>query len=192
MTEVEFTNGYWYVGDLRGFARELGIESAGRLRKDELEKAITHFLRTGKVDSPAGPAQPKSAVRDVDRGLRLDLEVSHYIGNKETKDFILREALRIDPAFKHKSGTRYLLNRWREEQLNSGSRITYGDLVRQAIELSRTKTEPLRIEHGRYLNFISDFLAADKDATREQAIAAWHELKQMNVPKTYESWRRSC
>lgn len=191
MTEAQFVNGYWYVGDLRDFARELGIPSASKLRKDELESAIRHFLCTGEAKSPVRRAPTKRGPRDVDRGLSLDLEVSHYTSNKQTKDFILTEALKIDPAFKQKPGTRYLLNRWREEQISSGKRITYGDLVEQAIELNRTKTGPLRVEHGRYINFISDFMAANQEATSDQAIAAWHALKEMDAPKTYESWAQA-
>lgn len=32
------------------------------------------------------------------------------------------------------------------------------------------------------------FFAAEKNATREQAIKAWHQIKKMDVPKTYRSW----
>ena len=48
MTETEFENGYWYATELRAFATTIGIPSASKLRKDELEKAITHFIRTGQ------------------------------------------------------------------------------------------------------------------------------------------------
>ena len=65
------------------------------------------------------------------------------------------------------------MNRWREAQLASGKPITYQDLVKQAIELNKTKHGPLRIEHARYINFISDFMAANKKAPREEAVKAW-------------------
>jgi hypothetical protein len=84
-----------------------------------------------------------------------------------------------------------LLNRWREEQLASGKLITYRDLVKQAIALNKAKNGPLRIEHARYINFISDFMAANKKAPREEAVKVWKELKAMDAPKTYESWTRS-
>jgi hypothetical protein len=32
------------------------------------------------------------------------------------------------------------------------------------------------------------FLAADQEATRPAAIAAWTELKELDVPKNYASW----
>jgi len=188
MTEEQFENGYWYATELRDFARELGIPSAPKLRKDELERAVRHFLRTGKVADLVTRAVGKSGTPDVDDGLTPDLLVRHYTSNKETKDFIQREARKIDPAFTPKPGTRYLLNRWREEQLASGRQITYGDLVRQAIALNKAKLGPLRIKHARYINFISDFMAANRGATRAQAIAAWHEVKELYVRKTYEAW----
>ena len=188
MTEQEFENGYWYAGELRDFARELGVQAAGKLRKDELERAVRHFLRTGAIADLTTRAVSKAGTRDVDEGLTLDLVVRHYTSNKATKEFIRREARKIDPAFTPKPGTRYLLNRWREEQIASGRTITYGDLVHHAIELNETKRGPLRIEHARYINFVSDFMAASGDATRQEAIAAWHELKRMDVPKTYEAW----
>ena len=191
MTETEFENGYWYATELREFAVTLGIPSANKLRKDELERALKHFIRTGESKTLAKRGLSKSGVRDVDRGLSLDLPVVNYTSNTETKDFIEREAAKLEPNFKRASGTRYLLNRWREEQLSTGKPITYRDLIDQAIELNRTKHGPLRIEHGRYINFISDFMAANKKGSREEAVKAWQELKAMDAPKTYESWARA-
>jgi SAP domain-containing new25 len=188
LTEAEFDNGYWYATELRAFAVELGIPSASKLRKDELERAIKHFLRTGHVRSNTRREVSTSSVRDVERGLRLDLPVMNYTSNTETKAFIEREAAKLQPGFTHASGTRYLLNRWREEQLRKGRRITYGDLVGPAIELNRTKRGPLRLEHGRSINFVSDFLAAKEGVSRQEALDAWRELKAMDAPKTYDAW----
>jgi hypothetical protein len=39
-----------------------------------------------------------------------------------------------------------------EEQIAAGRRITYRDLVLQAIALNKSKTGPLRGESGRYIN----------------------------------------
>src|SRR3984957_19590911 len=191
MTETEFDNGYWYAGDLKKFAEKIGVPSAARLRKDELEQAVKHFLRTGDAKSFARCTLPKFGPRDVDRGLSLGLPVVHYTSNRQTKDFIEREAAKLEPDFKRKSGTRYLLNRWREEQLSKGRAVTYGDLVRHAIELNRTKEGPLRIEHARYINFISDFMKANKRAPMAEAIAAWNILKKLDTPKTYQAWLKT-
>jgi SAP domain-containing new25 len=191
MTEKEFDNGYWYATELKAFAMRLGIPSANRLRKDELEQALKHFIRTGESRNLVKRGLSKSGTRDVDKGLRLDLPVVHYTSNKETKDFLVREAARLVPGFRRASGTRYLLNRWREVQISRGRRITYGDLVKQAIELNRTKQGPLRAEHGRYINFVSDFMAANRKAAHADARKAWKEIKAMDAPKTYEAWVRT-
>ena len=191
MTEAEFENGYWYATELREFATKVGIPSANKLRKDELEKALKHFLRTGEFRNLVKRGLSKSGTRDVDKGLRLDLPVVHYTSNKETKDFIAREAAKLEPGFKRVSGTRYLLNRWREAQISSGRRITYGDLVKEAIRLNKTKHGPLRVEHGRYINFISDFMAANRKSSQADAVRAWKEIKAMDAPKTYEAWSKA-
>ena len=191
MTEAAFDNGYWYATELRAFAVEVGIPFANRLRTDELEKALKHFIRTGKAQTFAQRALEKSGARDVDAGLRLDMPVVNYTSNRQTKEFIEREAAKLEPDFKRASGTRYLLNRWREAQLAAGKRITYRDLVMQAMKLNKTKRGPLRIEHGRYINFISDFMGAHPQASHGDAVTAWQELKALDAPKTYESWAKA-
>ena len=189
-TETRFDNGYWYATELKEFATRIGVPSANRLRKDELEKVIRHFIRNREVKNFVKRRLTKGAVKDVDKGLRLDLPIVNYTSNRTTKDFIEREAAKLVPGFKRSPGTRYLLNRWREEQITSGKRITYRDLVEQAITLNRTKKGPLRIEHGRYMNFISDFMANEARPSHGDAVKAWNELKKMDAPKTYTAWTR--
>ncbi len=95
-----------------------------------------------------------------------------------------------DAAFRRAStrfSQRYRLNRWREEQITSGRHPTYGDLVRQYIVLNKVERFE-KVPHGRYINFVAEFLAAEKGATRAEAIAAWTELKKLDVPKDYASW----
>src|SRR5262249_22617941 len=152
-------NGYWYASDLRAFAVKMNIPSARKLRKDQLETAIKDLLFDKTTASADIFVAPRQGPRDIDRGLRLDLPVVHYTSNKDTKSFLEREAAKIRPGFERASGTRYLLNRWREEQIAAGRRITYRDLVLQAIALNDSKTGPLRVPHGRYINFISDYMA---------------------------------
>jgi hypothetical protein len=188
LTLTEFDNGYWYATDLKEFADAIGIPSATKLRKDELEKAIKLYLATGKIENPTKRSLSTSGVKDVERGLRLDLPIVAYTNDKETKDFLEREAQRLAPGMKRKSGVRYRLNRWREEQLMRGVKLTYEDLVREYVHLNQTKEPFAQIPHGRYINFVSDFMAAEKDATRDQATRAWEKLKKLDVPKTYHSW----
>jgi hypothetical protein len=191
MTITQFENGYWYATELKDFAEAIGIPSANRLRKDELEKAIISFLGTGTIQSPNRRSLSKTGIRDVEKGLSLDLPVVVYTNDKETKAFLEREAQRLAPGLKRKSGVRYRLNRWREEQLIKGVKLTYGDLVIEYIRLNQTKEPFAQIPHGRYINFMSDFMAAEQSATREQAMRAWEKLKTLDVPKNYRSWVKS-
>ena len=187
MTLREFENGYWYLHDLKDFAIQIGIPEARRLRKDELERAIVVFLRTGAVKLPTKRALRKTGTKDLERGLSLNLRIEHYTSNRETKNFIVREAGKVAPKVREKSGVWYRLNRWREEQITNGKRPTYGDLVRQYVALNRMERFD-KVPHGRYINFVAEFLAADKRVTRAEAIAAWTELKELDVPKDYASW----
>jgi hypothetical protein len=189
MTLREFENGYWYLDDLKNFAVQIGIPEAKRLRKDELERAIVIFLRTGAVNLPTQRALRKSGVKDLERGLSLNLRIEHYTSNRETKDFIVREARKMAPEVREKSGVWYRLNRWREEQIVKGNRPMYGDLVRQYVALNRVARFE-KVPHGRYINFIAEFLAAES-GTRADAIAAWAELKTMDMPKDYASWLKA-
>ena len=166
MTLTQFDNGYWYVTELKEFAETIGIPSAGKLRKDELEKAIT--LR-----------------------LRLDLPVALYTNDKATKDFLEREAQKLAPGVKRKSGVRYRLNRWREERLVKGVKLSYGDLVKEYVRLNQTREDFAQIPIRCYVNFMSDFFAAQKGATRAQAMNAWRKLKTLDIPKDYRSWVES-
>jgi hypothetical protein len=59
--------------------------------------------------------------------------------------------------------------------------------VRQYVALNKMPRFE-RVPHGRYINFVADFLGADDGATRAEAIAAWKELKVLDVPKDYVSW----
>ena len=191
MTVEQFDNGYWYALEIKAFADEIGIPSASKLRKDELEELIKHFLLTGKVKSPTRKNLAKSGIRDIEKGLKLKLPVVNYTSNKETKAFIVKEALKIDPNLKRKSGARYRLNRWREEQIEKGIKITYEDLVKQYVKLNRLEGSFPKIASGRwYIYFISEFLNGEKDATREEAISAWKQLKKLQIPKTYRDWKK--
>ena len=191
MTLTQFDNGYWYATELKTFAQMIRLPSAGKLRKDELEKAIRLFLKTGEVKNPAKRNLSMSGIKDIQRGLRLDLPVVAYTNDKETKDFLEREAQKLAPGLKRKSGVRYRLNRWREERLIMGVKLTYGGLVKEYVRLNQTKGPFAQIPHGRYINFMSDFLVAEKGATREQAMKAWRKLKTLDVPKNYRSWVES-
>ena len=186
MTVREFENGYWYLDHLQSFAERIGVPAAKKLRKDELEQAIVAFLR-GDAVVPTKRSLRKTGVKDLERGLSLKLRIGNYTSNRKTKDFIVDQARRIAPDVREKSGVWYRLNRWREERIVSGKRPTYGDLVRQYVVLNRMPRFA-QVPRRCYVNFVADFLATENGATRAEAIAAWHELKELDAPKDYVSW----
>jgi len=187
MTVRDFENGYWYADQLKDFAASIGIPGAKKLRKDELEKAIVGFIRTGHAALPTKRSLRKTGIKDLERGLDLKLPIENYTSNRETKSFIIEQARTIAPDVREKSGVWYRLNRWREEQITSGEHPTYGDLVEQYIALNKIERFE-RIPYTCYIYFVADFLNAEKNATRAEAIAAWNELKTLDVPKDYASW----
>jgi len=187
MTVRDFVNGYWYLDQLKRFADRIGIPAAKKLRKDELEKAIVTFLRTGKAALPTERSLRKTGAKDVNRGLSLKLRIENYTSNRETKDFIVAQARMMAADVRQKSGVWYRLNRWREEQITSAKHPTYGALVRKYVALNRMPRFE-RIPYACYINFVADFLEADNGATRAEVIAAWNELKELDVPKDYVSW----
>jgi hypothetical protein len=191
MTPRQFDHGYWYATEVKAFAHSLGVPGASKLRKDELEKAVRQFLAHGTVARATKRNLSRSGVKDVDLGLSLDRRVVLYTNDRETKTFLDREARRLDPAYKRRSGSRYRLNRWRDAQLARGVRITYRDLVKEWVRLNRPETTHRRARVARYVYFLSDFMAANPGATMASAIRAWHRVKKMNAPKTYRAFARS-
>ena len=183
----EFENGYWYLDQLKEFGERIGIPAAKKLRKDELEKAIVTFLRTGTAVLPTKRSLRKTGVKDVERGLHVKLRIENYTSNRETKDFIVKQARMMAPGVRERSGVWYRLNRWREEQITSGKHPTYGNLVQRYVALNKMPRFD-RIPYRCYINFVADFLEADTRATRAEAIAAWTALKELDVPKDYVSW----
>ncbi len=191
MTIEEFDNGYWYATKLKAFARSIGIRGASRVRKDQLESVVRAMLsgkRAPVVVVGAGGA--KNIVRDTARPLTTARRIVRYTNDKVTKDFLQRQARQLEPNVRFRSGARYRLNRWREEQLAAGVAITYGDLVREYVRLCGSDEPFARMPHGRYVNFVSDFYSYDPTATRGEIIAAWHELKSMDCPKTFSEWQK--
>lgn len=183
ITLEQFDHGYWYATELQAFAARLGL---GRGRKDQVEKAVREFLRTGRKVA----AKP-SAVRGEPDRVALEAVVRVYKNSPETKAFLEREARRLDPRYKRRSGARYRLNRWRDAALEAGKRITYRDLVREYVRLSLAPEPFAKVPVGRYINFLAEFLKREPGATHAAARKAWHRLKALDVPKTYAGWREA-
>jgi SAP domain-containing new25 len=190
-TIQDFENGYWYLSDLKEFAKHIGVNPVSKLRKDELEKIIRTYLKTGKILSLKKAPKTKAFEKDYQKGLSLEMEIVNYTSNKITKDFIKLEAKKINNELIEKSGVWYRLNRWRDNKLENGEKITYKDLVKEYIRLNQISEDFEKIPHVRYINFLSDYLQNEKGSTRKEAISNWHKLKEMKIPKTYKDWKKN-
>lgn len=102
----------------------------------------------------------------------------------------MKEAARLAPGLKVKSGAWYRLNRWRDQQVTKSKKITYGDLIYQFIRLNQMEGKFEKVPVGRYINFLSEFLANEHGATKEHAIKVWKQLKNLDIPKDYKSWKQ--
>ncbi len=191
LTIKQFDHHYWYADELKTFAKLIAIDNASILRKDELELLIKQYLKTGRIGSVNRMNSNRKGQKDWEKGLKLSLEIIYYTNNAATKEFIKKHAKKINPQFKCKLGAMYRLNRWREQEIAAGNKITYRDLVIEYIRLNSLDEPFQKVPHGRYINFLADFLKNEKDATRARAIEEWHLLKKMDIPKDYASWKKN-
>lgn len=190
ITQEEFNNGYWYADEIKTFAKQIGIANSSKLRKDELEPLIKFYLRTGKVKNSNRKNIVTTGIKDSDIGLTTALPINNYTNNEQTKNFIITEAQKIIPQLTIKSGVWYRINRWRDELITEGKKITYGDLIHQFVILNQTDGKFKKVAVTRYINFLSDYLANEKGATRKQAIKEWNKLKKLDIPKDYKLWKQ--
>ena len=186
MTIKEFENKYWYMSELKELAKSLKIPFDSKTRKDQLEEMIFQFLQTGIV-SKKNSSKIKSCNVDI---LDLNSFVDDFRNTKETWKFINTEMDKRAPGLKIKSGAKYWLNRWIENKLSHGEKITYNDVICEYIRLNKTEGKLPQIPSCKFNNFISDYLANEKNATREDALKAWNKLKNMKAKKDYRTWKR--
>ena len=187
MTIKDFENKYWYMSELKALAKSLEIPFDSRTRKNQLEKIIIQFLQTGTVNQK-NCFRHKSRNKDI---LNNSSCVENFSNKKETWDFIQSEMNKRFPELKPKSGAKYWLNRWIENKLSHGEKIPYEDVICEYIRLNKTEGKLPQIPSCKFNNFISDYLANEKNAARADALTAWTTLKDMKVKKDYITWKKS-
>jgi hypothetical protein len=180
ISEKEFLNSYWYLKDLKDLSKKLGIKNTTHLRKDELENLILGFIKYGKIKTK--PRKNKQLEKDI---LDLGTLVRNYRNTTFTKDFILKESLKLVPSLKIRSGVKYWLNRYIDKNLN---KIKYKDIVKEFIRLNNPKTKLPQIPSTKMNNFISDYLVGIKNSKRQEAMIEWRKLKKWKVPKNFTSY----
>ena len=187
MTIQEFENKYWYMNELKVLAKSLGISFDSKTRKDQLEQMIIQFLETGTVNKKHGSRSKNWNIDTLDNSSYVE----NFSNKKETWEFIHSEMNSRVPGLKPKSGAKYWLNRWIENKLSHCEKITYNDVICEYIRLNKTEGKLPQIPSCKFNNFISDYLANEKNATREEALEAWNKLKDMKAQKDYITWKKS-
>jgi hypothetical protein len=185
MSVQEFDDNYFYLNDLTKFAASLGIPTGGQ-RKLELEAAIRMYLTTGRIDG----AKSKRSARGARDLLGPDVIIMNYVDDGSTKQYLLGEVRKMNPALAAKSGQWYWINDWRREQKSKGKQITYGNLAQRLRELMSAKGRLPQIPSARYNNFVTDYLADGKNTgkSKKNAIDAWYVIKETPGPKTYAAY----
>ena len=148
---------------------------------------IIQFLKTGTVNKKHG-FRNKSRNIDI---LNNGSYVENFSNKKETWEFIHAEMNSRVPGLKPKSGAKYWLNRWIENKLSKGEKITYNDVICEYIRLNKTEGKLPQIPSCKFNNFISDYLANEKNATREKVLGEWNKLKNMKIKKDYIMWKKN-
>ena len=190
MSVEEFEQGYFYVAELKAFAKKLGI-NVGSLRKNEVEAHIKAYVsRSEHTPLPQNVTNRKSSGNRDE--LSPDSFVVNYVSDKATKAFLKEEVSKRAPGIKDKPGQWYWLNDWRKEQIRNNREITYSELVDRLFELMTTEGRLPRIPSTQFNNFITDFLADpdNQGATRSEAIDEWERLKQMPVQKNHQAYKK--
>ena len=182
----EFENNYWYIYELKSFLKEIGLKNNSKLRKDEIEKIITEYIKHKII-----PTIEKSISTKGNDVLELSCYVNNFKSNKETKEFLLNESKKLYPKLKIKSGSSYWLNRWIEIKKKTGVKIKYKDIVEEYIKLNLSEEKLPQIPSTKMNNFIMDFLKNENGAKRKDAIDEWKKLKELNIPKNYKSWKKN-
>ena len=186
MTIEEFENKYWYMSELKAFAKLLEIPFNSKIRKNQLEEMIIQFLENGTVNKK-NCCCSRNRNRDI---LNNHNYVENFSNRKETWEFIHSEMDKRVRGLKPKSGAKYWLNRWIENKLSNCEKITYNDVICEYIRLNKIEGKLPQIPSCRFNNFISDYLENEKNATREEDLDAWNELKAMKSKKDYITWKK--
>ena len=182
--------GYFYMAELKVFAREIGI-SVGNFPKIELEELIREYLQTGVVPNrKLVPPRKVGAERDE---LRAENVIVNYVGDRKTKAFLYELIADRTHGLLDKSGQWYWLNDWRRKQQEAKWRFTYQDLADHLYELMTTEGRLPQIPSARMNNFITDFRSDPTNAgvSRAQILEAWEALKRQPGPNTYKEYLNS-
>jgi len=178
----DFLNYYWLKEELRIFCIKNKLPTSGS--KEQLQKQIEYFLRTGKKLAKKDIIQ-KSKIKDSDNDITLKTLVKNFSNDTKTRIFFMQQ---VGKNFRFNE----YLREFAKRDLTNNSQITYADLVKGWIkteELKKQKDYKSKIgSQFEYMTFIRDFFTFEKNKSQEEAIAAWNSIKLLPGKRTYENY----
>jgi len=168
----DFLSYYWLKKELQAFCREHHLITTGK--KEDLINRITFYLKTGEVQKPIRKTkQIRSSSVPV-----LDLNLDTVITENHKCSQSVRE------FFKSVVGPKFHFSTTLQIYFKNNVGKTYRDAVSFWEEEQKRKLDPsYKTEIGsafEYNQFMRDYYAdeANKGKPREEAIAAWNEIKK--------------
>jgi hypothetical protein len=162
-TAADFRAYYWLKEELVAFCRATGLSTAGS--KQEITERIGRFLETGKREAPA-ISGTKSSGKMPDHFTRETVIGQNWRCSEPLRAFFSAE---IEKPFK--------FNQVMRDFVKYGQGKTLGEALDtwEAANESPTHTEIApQFEYNRHMRA---YYEAHPDATREDAIKAWKQLR---------------
>lgn len=176
MDYLEFSQYYYLKEELVAFCRQNGISTSGS--KQELNKSIVFFLRTGE--------KPK-VVKKVNKKSNIGYEIT--LDTIIEENFVCSEKHRA--FFKSFIGESFKFNVAFQKYLKSASGMRYSDAVTKYYEImdqkNKNKGNSLIDKQFEYNTYIRDFFNDNKGSTLKMAIACWKYKKSLKGHSRYEA-----
>lgn len=176
----DFLSYYWLKKELQAFCKEHNLSTTGK--KEELANRIILYLKTGEV---------KKSIRKTKKIRSNSVPVSDL-----SFDTVITENHKCSQSvrgfFKSVVGPKFHFSTALQNYFKSNVGKTYRDVVSFWEEEQERKLDPsYKTEIGssfEYNQFMRDYYAdgANKGKPREQAIAAWKEIKKYPGANKYK------
>lgn len=172
----DFLDYYWKKDELIAFCVRHGLGSKGS--KEELEKKIVLFLKTGK--KPQTIRRSNFPQKDSEQEIKVNTKVVHYKNDQNTRDFFISQ---IGISFRFNGYLREFA-----KSLQDGSK-TYGDLVEGYKKSLKEKNTTID-KQFQFNQFQRDFFANENNATRNDCLQAWDKVKKAKGPSNYQTYKK--
>ncbi len=160
----DFKDFYWLKVELVDFCRKIGISSSGG--KNEIANRISEYLETGKTTKKTTIKKTKlpKATQPITKHTILGIEYRTYQEKKEFLQSVIGKQFHF---------TVHLLDYFKK----NASKKTYSDLINEWYKEQKLKKDPNFVKEiapqFEYNTYIRDFMKANPNKTRNDAIKYW-------------------